>query len=431
MGGHGSDNDGSNPDVWVPRNPAAWRHGKWNQETPTDLLEEHGYVTPNDLFFVRSHHEVPIKPDPQIDEKHTLEICGPFIRKPTTFSLADLKTKFRNVDLWSCLVCSGQRRLELNLIEKGAGHIDWHNATGNAKWTGVLLREVLAVCDVDVDGARHCEFFGKDDYQTSIPFAKCMDVSGDTLLAWSMNDEDLPFDHGYPLRVVVPGWSSKCSSKWLHKISVQDCETEAVMYHRYYKWFPKHIKGVAAHLDEVLATPPVTELNTNAVAFRPRNDEKAERGPLVMSGYCYTGGGRPISRIEVSVDGGENWLLCTKMREELSPHGRLYAWVLWEVCISDFDPAHHEELVLRAFDTSAQGMTPQHEWNLTGMLNNAYFRIKVREVSPGRYVFQHPTTWMDPEKASASRVEPASLPALAVPTLSVSPTGSAEPRSRL
>jgi len=100
----------SNPDAWVPRNPEAWRHGKWNQETPTDLLERHGYVTPNDLYFIRSHAAVPIKPDPKIDEKHTLEICGPFTKKPTTFTLKELKSKFRNVDLWSCLVCSGQRR---------------------------------------------------------------------------------------------------------------------------------------------------------------------------------------------------------------------------------------------------------------------------------------------------------------------------------
>lgn len=427
MGGGHDDDDGPNPDAWVPRNPEAWRHGKFNQETPIDLLEDHGYVTPNDLFFIRSHHPVPIKPDPKIDEKHKLEICGPFIRKPTTFTLADLKSKFQNRELWSCLVCSGHRRLELNLIQKGAGHIDWHNASGNTKWTGVFLRDVLAACDVDVDGARHCEFFGEDDYQTSIPFAKCIDVSGDTLLAWSMNGEELPFDHGYPLRVVVPGWSSKCSSKWTYKISVQEEETEARMYHRYYKWFPKAIKNASTQLDEVLATPPVTELNTNAVAFHPRNDQKAERGPLKMNGYCFTGGGRPVARIEVSMDGGENWLLCTKTREELTPQGRCYAWVLWELSIPDFDPARHKELVLRAFDISAQGMSPHHEWNLTGMLNNAYFRIKIKQISPGNYVFQHPTTWMDPEKVNASKG--AAEPKLAV--LSPSPTSSVGPRSRL
>lgn len=389
-----------NPDSWVPRNPSLWVHGKWNKETPIDLLENHGYVTPNDLYFVRSHAAVPIKHSANIENEHKLEIAGPYIRKPQTFSLRELKNKFKNVDLWSCLVCSGQRRLELNLIKKSAGHIDWHNATGNAKWTGVYLRDVLNHCGVDIDSARHVEFYGKDDYQTSIPFAKCIDVSGDTLLAWSMNDQELPFDHGYPLRVVVPGWSSKCSAKWIHKITVQEKETEAHMYHRYYKWFAKSIVSVTKQLDEVMATPAVTELNTNAVAFRPRNGTKAESGPLKVNGYCYTGGGRPVSRVEISTDDGNTWIVTNKVREELTKHGRCYAWVLWEYTIPDFNPATHKEIIVRAFDISAQGMTPQPEWNLTGMMNNTYFRIKVANIG-GQYVFQHPTTWMDPEKANA------------------------------
>ncbi len=240
-------------DAWVPRSEKVWRHGKWNQETPYNLLEEAGFVTPNELYFIRSHGPVPVKPegaqsgprgtptvtdaqcaalDKRMQTEHTLEIGGEFATKPTTFTLADLKNpkKFKQVELWSCLVCSGQRRLELNLIKKGAGHIDWHNAVGNAKWKGVYLRDVLLACGVDErGGAQHVEFYGKDDYQTSIPFAKCMDLSGDTLLAYEMNGEALPFDHGYPLRVVVPGWSSKCSAKWLWKVTVQKQETEARM----------------------------------------------------------------------------------------------------------------------------------------------------------------------------------------------------------
>lgn len=396
-----------NPDAWIDRNPAMWRHGKWNAETPMDLLETHGFVTPSDLYFIRAHAAVPIRPSKNIENEHTIEICGEYTKTPQTFTLKDLKTKFPKRELWSCLVCSGQRRLELNLIKKGAGHIDWHNATGNAKWTGVYLRDVLTACNVDVEKARHCEFYGKDSYQTSIPFTKCIDVSGYTMLAWAMNDEELPFDHGYPLRVVVPGWSSKCSAKWIHKISVQEKETEAHMYHRYYKWFPKFITSSTTQLEDILKTPPVTELNTNAVAFRPRNGTKALKGPLKLSGYCYTGGGRPVNRIEVSVD-NDNWLMCTKVREELTPHGQCYAWVLWEVTITDFDPVKHKEIIVRAFDCSAQGMTPGHEWNLTGMMNNAYFRIKVANIG-GQMIFQHPTTWMDPEKAKV-------LPESAAPT---------------
>jgi len=402
MSPHEADDWTQGPDSWVPRNRAAWRHGKWNQETPIDLLEQHGFVTPNDLFFVRSHAPVPVKASAEIDDEHTLEICGPYIQKPQTFTLAGLKQKFPVRELWACLVCSGQRRLELNLIKKGAGHIDWHNATGNAKWKGVYLRDVLNACEVDVERAQHVEFFGADDYQTSIPFAKCIDVSGDTLLAWEMNGETLPFDHGYPLRVVVPGWSGKCSSKWLRKISVQEKETEAQMYHRYYKWFPQHITNPSRQLEDVMATPPVTELNTNAVAFLPRNNTSAKKEPLTVSGYCYTGGGRPVGRVEVSVDGGATWRIAKKTSGEPTMQGRCYAWTMWEIVVDDFDPAEHAEVTVRAFDTSAQGMTENPEWNLTGMMNNAYFRIKVKQAFGG-YIFQHPTTWMDP---NAKEVKP-------------------------
>lgn len=387
-----------NPDAWVVRDPRVWRHGKWNAETPITLLETNGYVTPNTLFFIRAHTAVPIKPDANIDQKHTLEICGPYVKKPTTFTLAELKSKFKKSELWSCLVCSGQRRLELNIIKKGSGHIDWHNAAGNAKWGGVYLWQVLKMCGVDEEKARHCEFFGADGYQTSIPFAKCIDRCADTLLAYEMNDEVLHPDHGYPLRIVAPGWSAKCSSKWITKISVQEHETEAVMYHRYYKWFPKYIQS-ATQVEDMLATPPVTELNTNAVAFQPRNNTIAKKAPLKMSGYCYTGGGRPCNRVEISCDNGKTWRSAKKTREQLTPYGKSYAWVLWELVLEDFDPAVVKELILRAWDCSASGMTEQHEWNLTGMMNNAYFRIKVVNFG-SRYVFHHPTTWMNPEEAA-------------------------------
>ena len=241
-----------------------------------------------------------------------------------------------------------------------------------------------------------------------------------------MNGEALPFDHGYPLRVVVPGWSSKCSLKWINKISVQDKETEARMYHRYYKWFPKHITNPDKQLDEVMATPPVTELNTNAVPFQPRDGTSAKKGPVKVTGYCFTGGGRPVHSVQVSIDGERTWQKAKVVREEKTSQGRCYAWVLWELILSDFDPekcvadglsADKEmvngiadrgtgELVVRAFDISAQGMTPKPEWNLTGMMNNCYFRMKLKKSVTG-WVWQHPTTWMDPEKRDKVVVEAA------------------------
>eukprot|EP00397_Hematodinium_sp_SG-2012_P010215 GEMP01010324.1.p1 GENE.GEMP01010324.1~~GEMP01010324.1.p1 ORF type:complete len:530 (+),score=92.50 GEMP01010324.1:1-1590(+) len=377
-----------NPDHWVPRNSRAWRHGKWNQETPINDLEEHGFVTPNDLFFIRSHGPVPRLP---VDAReHGVEFSGNLSSE--TLTLADLQDKFPVVNLWSCLVCSGQRRYELNLIKKGVGHIDWHNAIGNAVWTGVLLRDVLLYLNVDQDPAKsqHVEFFGHDDYRTSTAFHKCMDPSGDVLLAWLMNNEPLPPDHGAPLRIVIPGYSSKCSCKWVKKISVQQEETTYHMHHRYYKWFPPHLTNSTTQLEEMLAVPPLTELNTNCVIFQPRNNARVKKGPLKVNGYAFTGGGRPLARAEISLDGGDNWLIAT-LRQEFTSSKKMYSWVRWEVTV-DFDPNEHKEIICRAWDAAANGMCENPVWNLTGMMNNCWFRVKTKNSR-----FQHPTTWMNKE----------------------------------
>jgi sulfite oxidase len=104
------------------------------------------------------------------------------------------------------------------------------------------------------------------------------------------------------------------------------------MYHKYYKWFPKHITSVTKQEAEVMATPPVTELSTNAVAFQPRDGVRARKGPLTLSGYSYGGGGRAIARVEVSRDEGKTWCQATKTRSEPTDHGRSYAWTTWS-CI--------------------------------------------------------------------------------------------------
>merc|ERR1712167_84649 len=198
--------DDENPipeqDRWVKRNPSMWRHGKWNAETPVEMLGDH-YLTPNDMFFIRSHGAVPRLSA----ETHTLTIDSPegLLRTPQVIDLNDLKTRFAHRTITSALVCSGSRRLELNIIKHGGGHIDWHNAVGNAEWEGVLPRDVLIDCGVQDDRFFHVEFEGADThdagYRTSIPMNKVMDPAGEVLLAWSINGETLPPDHGYPLRV--------------------------------------------------------------------------------------------------------------------------------------------------------------------------------------------------------------------------------------
>lgn len=379
-----------NPDSWVIRNPAAWRHGKWNQETPINDLDAHGFVTPNDLFFIRSHGPVPRMPSSV--EDFVVEFRGN-LGNPVDLTLKQIQEHYVVRQVWSCLVCSGQRRYELNLIKKGVGHIDWHNAVGNALWTGVSLRDILVDLDVDQnpEKTQHVEFVGVDNYATSTPFHKCLDPNGDVLLCWMMNNEPLPPDHGYPLRVLIPGYSSKCSCKWVKRINVQLEETAYLMHHRYYKWFPPHIVDSSTQLQEMLEVPAVTELNTNCVIFQPRNNAPVREGPLRVTGYAFTGGGRPLARVEISVDGGQSWSPAQVARQELTPGKRLYSWVLWEANVV-ISRQVHTEVIARAWDCAANGMNQEPVWNLTGMMNNCWFRVKQKN-----YRWVHPTTWMNPE----------------------------------
>mmetsp|Transcript_14498 Transcript_14498/g.25496 ORF Transcript_14498/g.25496 Transcript_14498/m.25496 type:complete len:399 (-) Transcript_14498:66-1262(-) len=382
------------PDHWVKRNPLQWRHGKTNAECPVELLGN-AYATPPDLFFIRSHGPVP-----RLDlDSHRLSIEG-FVETKKSFSVAELKSGFPVRKVWSALVCSGSRRKELNLIKHGGGHIDWHSAVGNAEWEGVYLRDVLLACGVsqDYSVSKHVEFEGADThaagYSTSVPFAAAFDPAGEVLLAWAMNGETLPPDHGYPLRVIVPGVTGARSCKWLRRISVQSHETDHDMHKSYYKVFPPHILNPKEFKEEILATPPLYDISINSVVFDPPTKTPAVKGSLPVRGYAYCGGGRPVHRVELSLDGGMTWIQSKFSNKHLTSAGRMYAWVWWEAVI-DFDPAHHRELVVRAWDAHVNTQPERPLWNYTGMMNNCQFRLKVAPNKIGRGLeWQHPTTWM-------------------------------------
>jgi len=382
-----------------------WKHGKTNWECPVDLLGV-SYATPPDLFFVRSHGPVP-----SLDAvTHSVSIEG-FVSKPMNFSVQDLKDKFPVRRVWSALVCSGSRRKELNLIKHGGGHIDWHSAVGNAEWEGVYLRDVLLDCGVEQDYAvaKHVEFEGADahssGYRTSVPFSTTFNPAGEVLLAWAMNGVPLPPDHGFPLRVLVPGVTGARSCKWLRRICVQGQETDHHMHKNYYKVLPPHIMTPKGNLEEILAAPPLYDVSVNAIAFEPRTGTPARAGPLLVRGYAYCGGGRPVERVEVSLDGGSTWAQSTFAEQHRTEAGNMYAWVWWETVV-DFDPEQHKEIVVRAWDAHCNTQPERPLWNYNGMMNNCQFRLKVDSVQKEDGSFslewQHPTTWM--EKATSARL---------------------------
>ena len=183
-----------------------------NAETPSDLLTE-SYLTPNPLFYIRHHHPVPFLTSEQIQNYTlTIDLSGYTKRatqrkKVIKLSLEDLK-KMPKTDVIATLQCSGNRRSGFNKYQRTSGTGWGQGALSTAKWSGVLLSTVLAEAGLDdplsaelKDGLEHVVFQALDGMEASISIEKAMNPYGDCLIAYEMNDEILPRDHGYPLRV--------------------------------------------------------------------------------------------------------------------------------------------------------------------------------------------------------------------------------------
>ena len=216
----------------------------FNAETPLSILGD-SYLTPQDLMYVRSHFPVP-----DIDpETYQLEVEGVGCT-PISLSLADLK-KLPQMKVVAALQCGGNRRLEMKSRKTLKG-LDWRGgAIANCEWTGARLVDVLALAGFDETkspSARHVVLEGLDvdpameHFSASIPIEKAADPRGDVILAYEMNGEPLNRDHGYPVRVVVPGVVGVRNVKWLGRVEVTEQESDS-------HWQKKDYKGFNASTD--------------------------------------------------------------------------------------------------------------------------------------------------------------------------------------
>ena len=202
--------DVGTPDEWVPRDPRLIRlTGKhpFNCEPPLDLLYDQGFISPPAIHYVRNHGHAPnIK-----WEDHKLTIDG-LVEKPMTFTMDQLVKDFPQMvtTLPVTLVCAGNRRKEQNMTKKTIGFSWGPCAHATSYWTGIRLCDMLEYLGVDRSKARHVCMVGAEElpngtYGTSIPMSLAMEPSNDVLIAWQMNGINLTTDHGYPLRIVIPG----------------------------------------------------------------------------------------------------------------------------------------------------------------------------------------------------------------------------------
>ncbi|KAH6609051.1 sulfite oxidase [Trichoderma cornu-damae] len=307
-----------------------------NAETPAHALGAH-FITPNELFYVRNHMWVPRLTRDEA-EAHVLTVELP---DGTTkeYTLRDLKTKFAAKTVTAVLQCSGNRRSHMS---QGSGRpangLPWGaGAISNASWEGVLLADVLADAGFDAstvrDGtseAQHVHFSGMEAYGSSIPIKKAVDPQGDVLLAYGMNGDPLPRDHGYPLRSVVPGHVAARSVKWLSHITLSDEESPSQWQRKDYKCFGPNQTTVdwetAPAIQELPVQSAITGVKLGGWAA-PGNRPAKE---VFLNGYAYSGGGRSVIRVDVSLDDGKSWSQADLLPNEAHrAAGRSWSWKQW------------------------------------------------------------------------------------------------------
>jgi len=349
-------------------------------ESPAALMAD-SWITPNELFFIRNHHPVP-----KIDgADFRLEVSGLGV-KETAFTLAELMA-LPKTEVTATLQCGGNRRGGLDEVRKSSGNAWGVGAISNAKWGGVRLSTLLQACGLDpadpqvMAQLQHVQFEGVDGTKASVPAEKAVSISGDVLVAYEMNGEPLPADHGYPLRMVVPGHVGVRNIKWLNKVKTSTEEAEGVWQRGMaYKSFGPSVTSLDGI--DVGSYAAMQEMPVQSVILSPQPGAKLEPGDEVtVRGLAWSGGGRGIIRVDVSADDGATWQTATLTEGADQARGKAWAWTFWEaeVTVADAQSPTRATLVCKALDAAhnSQPESAASIWNLRGLANNSWHRVAV------------------------------------------------------
>ncbi|GJL77864.1 MAG: molybdopterin containing oxidoreductase [Nitrospinaceae bacterium] len=343
-----------------------------NAEPPAHLLDDK--FTPKEKHFVRNNGLPPDKeekPDPG-----TFSIEGE-VHKPLKLYLADLKKNFKHHTYALQLECGGNGRAGFYPPAKGN---QWKfGAVGCARYTGVRLKDVLEMAELK-DSAIYTGYYGADlhlsgnpdkvSISRGTPIAKALEEH--TLLTWEMNGEPLPHLHGFPLRLVSPGWPASTSPKWLNRIVIQNKVHDGMKMDRYrIPRYPVKPGAVVPQEDMII----IESMPVKSLITRPKTGTKAKFGePFAVRGHAWAGD-FSVKAMDVSIDFGATWIPA-----HLKGPANRYAWQRWNATLN-FPTLGYYEVWARATDSEGkkQPMVVPG-WNPSGYLNNAMHRIAVTVV---------------------------------------------------
>lgn len=342
-----------------------------NAETPAHLLDDD--ITPYKHLFVRMNGLVPQTAIDQNAEGWTLTIDGE-VDTPLTLTIDELKSQFETVTSRLVIECGGNGR---SFFQPGTSGNQWTmGAIGCPEWTGVRLADVLKKAGVK-STAVYTGHYGNDVHLSGdpekvvisrgVPIAKALEE--DAIIAWAMNGEPLPALHGFPLRLIVPGYPASVSQKYLNRIWVRDREHDGA------KMTGDSYRIPAYPVAPGTEVPPedmviLTEMPIKSVVTFPETGTKVKAGETTeVRGQAWCGKG-DVASVHISTDFGETW---QEARLEAAPNR--FSWQRWRADVTL--PQHgYYEIWARATDQDGISQPPLSPvWNPRGYANNIQHRI--------------------------------------------------------
>jgi len=339
-----------------------------NAETPAHLLDDD--ITPTPLHFVRNNGIPPAIAD--VDMKSwSLKIDGK-VKKPKTYSIESLKNKFQIETKALQLECGGNGRA---FFDPPATGNQWtYGAVACSEWTGVKLRDVLEASGIEPNSIYTAHYGAdihlsgdpeKDSLSRGIPISKALDE--DNIIAFAMNGKDIPYIHGFPLRLICPGWPGSTSQKWLTQITILDhVHDGAKMTGKSYK-VPKKPIAPGVVVDEkdlkIIESMPVKSL----ITF-PKTAIHHHSLEMKVRGHAWAGD-KKVSQVNISIDYGATWI-----KANLSDPINSHAWQNWNLTLR-FPGEGYYEIWARAIDEDNVSQPFDIAWNSKGYLNNTVHRI--------------------------------------------------------
>jgi sulfite dehydrogenase (cytochrome) subunit A len=339
-------------------------------ETPLYYFRED--LTPNEAFFVRWHYEgIPT----YVDTRTFRLNVGGHVQKPLSLSLSDLKQQFEPASIVAVNQCSGNSR---SLFEPQVPGGQWRNgAMGNARWTGVRMKDLLnragvksGAVDVSLAGLDEAPLFNMHKFMKSLGVEHAL--SDEVLVAYAMNDKPLPMLNGFPLRLVVPGWYATYWVKSLASIQVLPDKFHGFWMEKAYL-VPRNAN--ATESPEHLATDmiPINRMNVRSILVRPDVSDVIRVGtPQEVVGIAFDSGAG-ISKVEVSLDAGKTWQLAKLDSDSLGKFSFRRFRLAWA---PETSGAH--KLMSRAYSNDGQHQRFFDQWNKSGYMRNV---IEPQEVT--------------------------------------------------